>query len=87
MKIYISDKEKMLLVDTALSNLDYWMYEADHREFYREIIGALVILDKLNTGDIAEHYIKEYYNLLKGNSCVRGSQMFSRIISKRDYMK
>jgi hypothetical protein len=65
MKIEISNTEKNLFIDAAYINLDYWIYEADAREYYNEIFGTLIILSKLDTSVNFKYYQEDFYKEIK----------------------
>lgn len=65
MKIEVSNTEKILFIDAAYLNLDYWIYEADACEYCAEIFGTLVILAKLDTSINFKDYQKDFYRKIK----------------------
>ena len=68
MKIEVSNTEKSMFIYSAYINLNYWIYEADAREYYNEILGTLIILCKLDENDFAEQYKKDFYKLIKSSN-------------------
>lgn len=52
MIIELNDKEAKVFIDATCLNLDYWVLESDTCDYYREILGSLIIFKKVGQYDI-----------------------------------
>lgn len=77
MKIDITDEERKILITAAQLNLEYWLYEANACEYYREILGALIILDKLWPSKV--YYIQDFHKILKEHNFKVGLDDFYKV--------
>lgn len=83
MNIDITNTERKILITAAQLNLEYWLYEANACEYYREILGALIILDKLWPSKV--YYIQDFHKILKEHNFKVGLDDFYKVFP--DYIQ
>jgi len=86
MIIELNDKEVGVFIDATCLNLDYWIFEAEACEYYREILGSLIILKKVGQYDVFHEYLREAYKVFKrrgSNKVISLAQeLFPELIEK-----
>jgi hypothetical protein len=86
MKIEITDREVKVFVDAAYLNLDYWIFEANACEYYKEILGTLVVLKKVGPQDTFYEYLRKAYSVFKRRGSTKvvhsAQELFPELIRK-----
>ena len=86
MIIELNDKETAVFIDATCLNLDYWVFESNACEYYREILGSLIILKKVGQYDVFNEYLREAYKVFKRRGSTKiihlAQELFPELIEK-----